>query len=519
MRYLVTAAEMKQYDSNTIDKIGIPAMVLMERAALAAKAAVDAYVCRQTDASSIITVLVMAGVGNNGGDGLALARLLSEEGFQVEVWCVGELKRATDQWRNQWKILQNYPVEHCTTPRRMEYTIIIDALFGVGLCRPVSGVFQEALERCGHLAGYRIALDLPSGIDADTGRIWGKALKADETIAFGFCKRGLVLYPGCEWAGKVTVADIGIPGKNFQGEIPGMFAYEEDPLLLLPGRSRSGNKGTFGKVLLVAGSRNMAGAAVLAARAAYRMGAGLVKVVTCEENRLVLQTAVPEALFGTREELADGLEWADVIAIGPGLGRDGEAGDCLVQVLAEGRKPLVIDADGLNLLAADSLAQEKLADQGRNGRDVVLTPHVGELSRLTGVSIPGLKEDLAVASRALAGRLYATVAAKDARTIIGRREGPICINLSGNCGMATGGSGDVLTGIIAGLMAQGMEGFQGASVGAYLHGLAGDRASASKGEQGCMAGDIVECLGELFSRRKEQERKAHGGQIGVRDGF
>ncbi len=513
MRYLVTAAEMKRYDANTTGKIGIPALVLMERAALAAKEAVEEYLkafpgpdrqgkgrhqtLGQMSATVGRTVLVMAGVGNNGGDGLALARLLAEEGIHVEVWCVGDPHKATSEWRIQRDILEKYPVDFSTSPRRLEYTIIIDALFGVGLSRPVTGIFLEALQQCAGLSGYRIALDLPSGVDSDTGRIWGEAMRADMTVTFGFCKRGLVLYPGCEWAGKVIVAGIGISEGSFLGEIPKLFAYDEEVYQLLPERSRSGNKGTFGRVLLVAGSRNMAGAACLAARSAYRMGAGLVKVVTCEENRLILQTALPEALFCTYSELDRGLEWTDVIAIGPGLGMNEEAYFCLEQVLAEGRKPLVVDADGLNLLARDIRLQEKLADQGRSGRDVVLTPHVGELSRLMGKPVAQLKEDLAASCRELAGRWHVTVVAKDARTVIGRGEGPMCVNLSGNCGMATGGSGDVLTGIIAGLMAQGMDGFQGASVGAYLHGLAGDRASARKGEYACMAGDVVESLGEL----------------------
>ncbi|MCM1026880.1 MAG: NAD(P)H-hydrate dehydratase [Roseburia sp.] len=487
MRYLVTAEEMRSYDRYMIEEVGIPAAVLMERAALAAFERIREY-CREIGGNC---VLVMAGTGNNGGDGLALARLLAEAGYRTEVWCPGDEARGSELWKLQRKILSRYPVSFVTKPGREEYTILVDALFGVGLSREISGIYAESIELFNRLKGWRLALDLPSGVDSDTGRISGAAVQADETVTFGFCKRGLVLYPGCIRAGIVRTADIGISEIGFDGVNPGMFALDERTEDLLPSRDNQGNKGTFGRVLLAAGSVNMAGAAILAARAAYRMGAGMVRVITPPENRVILQTAVPEALLGTEEDLGESLAWADVIAVGPGLGTGDGALRILEKLIRESSLPLLIDADGLNLVAERRELRELLAAQGRRGRSVVLTPHMGELSRLTGKSVPELKEDPAGCGRELAMELQAVVAAKDARTFICRAEGPVCVNLSGCSGLATAGSGDVLAGMISGLMAQGMEPFRAACVAACIHGRRGEEISVRIGEHACMAGDLI----------------------------
>lgn len=495
MKYLVTAAEMRRVDKYTMESIGIPGMVLMERAALAVFAAVSRRLERLSSAGLSVpekTALVMAGTGNNGGDGLALARMLAEAGFTTEVWIVGEEAGATEQWRQQRKILQSYPLDFCSKPEKTEYTILADALFGVGLSRELAGIYEKAVALFNSLGGWKIALDVPSGVDADTGRILGRdSVRADETVTFGFCKRGLVLYPGASAAGRVTVADIGIPDFAFAGELPGMFALDEAPGQILPKRCPWGNKGTFGKVLLAAGSFCMAGAAVLAAKAAYRAGAGMVKVISCAENREILQVSVPEALVGTEAEFESCFAWADVIAIGPGLGKSSTAQGMLEAAITHSMLPLLIDGDGLNLLAEDPNLRQLLAKQGAAGRSVVLTPHVGELARLLGRSIPKIQENIAEQGRELARELQAVVAAKDARTFICKADEPVCVNLSGNSALATAGSGDVLAGTVAGLMAQGMEGYRAACAGAYLHGLAGEQAGLKYGEHGCMAGDLV----------------------------
>ena len=492
MEYLVTAAEMKQYDSNTIETLGIPGMVLMERAALESFRAIEARF--GSLAPSEKRVFILAGMGNNGGDGLALARLLCDAGYRVWVKCVGDVARASEQWRMQRSILTHYPVSFCENDQAsdIEYTILVDALFGVGLSRTVEGEYAREIEAFNAKNGFKVALDIPSGIHSDTGMVLGCAVRADLTVTFGFVKRGLVLYPGVTYAGDIQKAEIGISEKSFMGQMPDMFYYNEDVEELLPKRDPSGNKGTFGKVLLVAGSMKMAGAAVLAAKAAYRIGAGMVKVISAPENREILQTTVPEALYGTYEDLAAGLAWADVIVIGPGIGTGKEALENLRMVIAEGHKPLVIDADGLNLLAREETLCEELASQGNADRTIVLTPHVGELSRMLEQKIEDLKCNLPRAARELAGKLHAIVVAKDARTFIAGVDGSVCVNLRGNSGMATAGSGDVLAGMIGGLLGQGMNGFAAASVGATVHGAAGDRVAAHRGKHGCMAGDLAE---------------------------
>lgn len=503
MRYLVTAEEMKRYDANTINQLGVPGMVLMERAALAAR---EVVLDRFGGAQAGSSVLIMAGVGNNGGDGLALGRLLSELGYQVEIWLVGDEAKASDQWRSQRKILQAYDIKCGDTPASTEYTILVDALFGVGLSREVDGLYREAVERFNQLQGYKLALDVPSGIDSDTGNVLGCAVRADETVTFGFCKRGLAFYPGCEYAGKVVVGEIGINERSFLGEPPGMFCHDS-MAEGLPARDPYGNKSTFGKVLLVAGNDKMAGAAVLAARAAYRSGAGMVKVITDPSNRAIIQGAVPEALFGAYSDLADNLAWADVIVIGPGLGQEKGARKCLAQALADSNCPMVIDADGLNILAADDKLWELLvtrtSEHGRRvSRQVVLTPHVGELSRLTGVDIPKLKKNLVFHGVELSRRLGAIVVAKDAQTFVCCHGKPVCVNLWGNSGMATAGSGDVLAGILGGLLAQVQNWqesvFDTVCLGVGLHARAGDMAASEKGEHGCMAGDIAEAVAAVL---------------------
>lgn len=509
MEYLVTAGEMKQYDTNTIERIGIPGMVLMERAVLAAFGVIEERFGNLPVEQK--RVFVMAGVGNNGGDGLALARLLSEAGYTVTVQCVGNTDKASEQWKMQRNILEHFPVSFCGKNIETEYTIMVDALFGVGLSRNIEGEYAQAMESFNHSNGFKLSLDIPSGIHADTGRVLGCAVSADVTVTFGFLKRGLMLFPGMEYAGEVIRADMGITDKSFFDNPPEMFFYKEEPESLLPVRNKGGNKGTFGKVLLVAGSMKMAGAAILSAKAAYRIGAGMVKVISPEENRVIIQETVPEALYGTCEDLESSLKWADVIAIGSGMGTGDYGRACLEKVILESRLPMVIDADGLNLLAGERAKKtvcrakqegqeqqinlwDELIKQAREGRQVILTPHAGELARLLQCTVGELKEDLPERGKELSAELHGVVVAKDARTFTCMENKPVCVNVHGNSGMATAGSGDVLAGIIAGLLAQGMEAFQAAGVGVYVHAKAGDKAAGALGEHACMAGDLVNYL-------------------------
>ncbi|MGN0425530.1 MAG: NAD(P)H-hydrate dehydratase [Acetatifactor sp.] len=486
---IVTAQEMKQYDYATIHEIGIPSAVLMERAALSVADRIRQVI---PDHEEAVTVLVAAGIGNNGGDGLAIARLLAEQGHHVEVWIVGDAGKGSADFSGQLSILKHYSVIFCDKPGSGEYTIIVDALFGVGLSREVTGPYLEAVETINSLKGYVIAVDLPSGIDSDKGQVLGAAVRADETVTFEYRKRGLVFFPGASYAGRVTVAGIGI---RPVGE-SGLFAYTGSCRDWMPARAADGNKGTFGKVLLVAGSPNMAGAAILSAQAAYRTGGGMVKVISSEENRIPIHVSVPEALFGTAENLMESLDWADVIAIGSGLGQSRWAFRMLTAVIDYGKKKLLLDADALNLLAENDTLKEALTCQAKAGRGIVITPHPGELSRWTGKSVKELKKDLCQAARVCSAALGGVVVAKDARTVVSCAGPRDYVNLSGNSGLATAGSGDVLTGIIAALMAQESDLFRAACTGCYLHGKAAEKAALELGERSLIPGDIPKALQE-----------------------
>ncbi|MBP3204174.1 MAG: NAD(P)H-hydrate dehydratase [Lachnospiraceae bacterium] len=500
MRYLVNAEEMQRMDRNTSEILGIPGMVLMERASLAARDRILQWLKERgydlhPKGRPVPDVLILAGVGNNGGDGLALARLLCEEGIDVSIWCVGETSKASAQWTKQRHILEYYPVRFCEKPQKEHYTVLVDALFGVGLSREITGKFADAVDTFGVLNGYKIALDIPSGISSDTGAVMGCAVRADETVTFGFEKRGLYLFPGNDHAGRITLADIGITDKAFCGQTPGMFCLDaEDIPNLLPKRQADGNKGTFGKVLVIAGCKGMAGAAILAARAAYRSGAGMVRVVTDESKRQIIQSALPEALFSTYEELNAGIYWADVLVIGPGISQSDTAAECMQKVIRTPEKPLVVDADGLNLLVRYENLKKQLAK--REGL-CILTPHMGELARLADRQVEELKKQTWEHCMKLASQLQCVVVGKDARTYVCAENKTVCMNIYGNSGMATAGSGDVLAGVLGGLMAQNKsleDAFYIACLGVYLHAAAGDLVAAQKGVHGCMAGDIADAV-------------------------
>lgn len=504
-KYLVTASQMQELDQMTIEKIGIPALVLMERAALAvcdeirkrfaAKQQEDKEKCP----GKCLKALIFAGVGNNGADGLALARMLKEDGFEVDVIVLGDPLKATQQWKIQSEILSHYSVRCGSEIADTEYDILVDAIFGVGLSREITGHYAEMIRCFNQMSGYKVAVDVPSGIHSDNGAIMGCAVAADLTVCFAQEKRGLFFYPGCEYAGQVVVKNIGIRTLGMESQY--MFHFDCETSDLLPKRAADGNKGSFGKVLIAAGSANMAGAAVLAGKAACRSGVGMVKILTEECNRLILQITVPEALLSTwkKEEAKEAAQnildvWPDALAIGPGLGTGEDGYQLLMAFLEYSSLPLLIDADGLNLIAAHEELAQNVSAQAKAGRCIILTPHVGELSRLLKQSIGEIKQDFTGAVMTAAEKFGCIIVGKDARTLVGSVGSPIYMNTSGNSGMATAGSGDVLSGMIAGLLAQGMSGFEAACTGVYVHGLAGDAAASQIGKRAMTAADIVNAI-------------------------
>lgn len=516
--YLVTAKEMKRYDANTMRVFRMPGLVLMERAALCTVEALQ-RVCGKRPCR----VLVAAGLGNNGGDGLAVGRLLMLEGYEVTFVMPeeGGYERCTEETRRQIDILRGYGAQIFSRMGEGEYDIVVDALFGVGLSRSLEGIWREAVEWINHSGAFVCSVDIPSGVDADTGRILGCAVKASLTVTYGFRKVGQILYPGASCCGRLSCGRMGIEERSFLQEKPCWYTYGRAAGELLPSRPAAGNKGTFGKVLVVAGSARIGGAAMMAAKSVLRAGAGMVKVVTATENRTALLQFVPEAMLLTYDgamtmrekeefqaELKAAKEWADCILIGPGIGTGETACSLLRSVVLESGLPLLIDADGINLLAKDSGLQKALADREEQERTIVLTPHLGEFARLYGCSVKEAADNLLRYPGSLADRLHCVVVCKDARTVVvrsGGRQG--YLNTTGNCGMATAGSGDVLAGVIAGLLAQGMTGMDAAVTGVYLHGYAGDLAAERRTEMSMTAVDLIDCIPAAVMRLQEGEER------------
>ncbi|MBR1478673.1 MAG: NAD(P)H-hydrate dehydratase [Lachnospiraceae bacterium] len=536
MRYVLNASEMKRADENTIEKIGISGAVLMERAALALLRAIQGI---DKKLHPVKNALIAVGVGNNGGDGLALARLLLDSGVCVDVLIIGDENKATPQWREERKILEsvrqniksgldasdkekygNINILKCDENallalKEKRYDLIADAIFGVGLKRDVEGLYEKLIECLNLMQGTKLSVDIPSGVSADDGSIKNCAFKADMTVTFGFLKRGLLMYPGCLCTGEVIAADVGINEYAFCGDFPEMFMLDGEIREIMPYRRPDGHKGTFGKVLLIAGSKNMAGAAVLSARAVLQSGAGMVKVLSCEENRVIMQTAVPEAMFGTYDELEAALKWADVIAIGCGIQKGDEAGKILYDAINKSRLPIVIDADGLNILSSDEEIFEALSEEGKRGRGIILTPHIAELKRLVKYN-DDFKTDneLIAAAGALSRELNAVVVAKNARSYVVKDKEPVCISVRGNNAAATAGSGDVLAGCVAGIFAQiiggadirgGSFSYLAACIGVNVHGEAVKRASLIKGDYAVTAKDIAENIGVVQENNYENK--------------
>lgn len=489
---------MKQIDQDTIMGIGIPSVVLMERAALA----VADEVCRL----QMHSILIVCGTGNNGADGIAVGRILKGRGYEVLVVLAGNLDHATEEHKLQQKIAANLDVpvtnaEAFIQSEAVHYDIIVDAIFGIGLGRPIEGRYRELMERLSVMTDSQVvAVDIPSGIHADTGEVMGIALKADVTVTFGYLKSGLMLYPGKSYAGNVVTADIGFSDVSLHRVGYDAHVLEPSDLERIPKRQADGNKGTFGKVLIVAGSDGMCGAAFLSALAAYRTGTGLVKIFTVPENRMILQTQLPEAIVVTydpesvmpggtfQEYLERECDWADVIVIGPGLGRESYVESLVEMVLAHAYVPVVLDADGLNAIADHPHLARYFTE------NIILTPHMGEMSRLTGMSVSELKRDPLQAALDYSSRTGAICVMKDAATVIADKDGEAYINASGCSALAKAGSGDVLTGVIAGLLARGMECADAAPFGVYLHGAAGEKAAALLGENSLLARDIADHL-------------------------
>ena len=497
---VVTADQMKKLEGNAIEKQGIPSILLMEHAALAV--AEQLKDCRK--------VLILVGNGKNGGDGVALGRLLLGRGISCDFMTFYERTECTELLQ-QWDILDavGYAYRIFETngelPDFESYDAIADGVFGIGLNRTVNrdiaGIFNRIndVTKADNKRPFVVAIDIPSGIDATCGKVCGGAVKADVTVTFSYAKTGLLLYPGRAYTGRLVVADIGLPESNEKAEYITSTSLKD---LGLPVRRPDGNKGDFGKITLVAGCDDMPGAACFCARAMYRSGAGLVRVIGTESSLQVLHGACPEAVSLTREKAFSSdnpYEGFDkVIVIGPGLGTDSDAERLLNLAMQHGKR-LVLDADALNILAArlDRMSQDpeqrlKLLNEWLSD-DTIVTPHPGEMSRLMNVPVSELKEDPLLFAKMIRKYCDFVWVWKDACSMVISRKG-FFLNQSGNEAMATAGSGDVLSGVCGALAATDMTMAQAASAAVYVHGLAGDICKKELGSYGTMAGDIADAV-------------------------
>ena len=511
MEYIVDSDKMKRIDNYTTEVIKVPPLVLMERAAMEV-----AYKVKQSiDMED--RILVVCGPGNNGADGVAVGRILFLQGYHVAILLLFRRDKCSEQMKAQLDIAENIgiSIDNRNIDKSIdnstgidEYNIIIDAIFGIGLYKPVEGTAANAIRMINEGNNMVFSVDIPSGISADTGRVMNIAIKADHTITFGYMKQGLLLYPGADYAGSIRVADIGFPVKALQSVNTDTFCYTTEDLCLLPKRRKDGHKGTFGKVLVIAGSEGMSGAAYLSAKACLRTGAGMVKVLSSPENRNIIQTLLPEALFSSYdkdENILKTISWADVIVIGPGLGLSKRAENLVDTVIAyEKNARLIIDADAINIIAGkiENRDEESISNRINNivsilPKNTILTPHPMELSRLIGVTMDNIAENIFDIANQCSYNNELVYVIKNARTIV-TRSGIKYVNTSGNNGMATAGSGDVLTGIIAGLLAQGMDAYLAANLSVYIHGLAGDVAKEKAGTYSLMADDIIDSISSVL---------------------
>ncbi|MEJ2345526.1 MAG: NAD(P)H-hydrate dehydratase [Gammaproteobacteria bacterium] len=485
---LYRAAQVRELDRRAIEEHGIPGYTLMTRAGAAA------YACVRRRWPEARRIVVLCGAGNNGGDGYVLARLARQDGLAVSVAQLGETdrlgpdaRRAREAWLDAGGTAQPYGAG--VTERG---DVLVDAVFGTGLQRDVQGTWAEAIEAINRSARPVLALDVPSGLDADRGSVLGTAVRAAATVTFIGLKQGLFTAQGPDACGDILFDDLQVPNDIYLGMAPSASRISHDILpSLLPERAPSSHKGRNGHVLVIGGDHGMMGAALMAGEAAARVGAGLVSVATHPQHAPLLATVRPELMghgVSGPTDLEPLLRRASVIALGPGLGQSRWAQLLLARAL-DSRLPLVVDADALNLLAHEPVARGNW----------ILTPHPGEAGRLLGCSAAEIQCDRFAALDALVDAFQGVCVLKGAGSLVHAPGAGVHLCDAGNPGMASGGMGDVLTGVIAGLLAQGLDLEDAARAGVYVHAAAGDAAARRGGMRGLLATDLLAELRRLVN--------------------
>jgi hydroxyethylthiazole kinase-like uncharacterized protein yjeF len=516
---VLNSTQMRDADRRAIEDIGIASLVLMENAGRQTVAAIEAMYADLADRH----VAVLCGRGNNGGDGFVVARTLAQRGVGVSVFLIGRVSDVRGDARTNLDILGRLGISVAEIADSQAWelhfsefsdcTLVVDAIFGTGLNAPVTGLIESVITDVNASGIPVVAIDLPSGLSADSHEPIGPSIEAELTVTLAAPKLPLVLPPGEMRSGDIVIADIGIPGEVIEalaGPRVELLTRASTRELVTP-RAADSHKGDYGRVLIVAGSKGKTGAAHLSAVGALRSGAGLVTVATPASCLNIVASLGAEYMTEPLDEAINGLDpdgverlieiARDVIAIGPGLGQAEATRDFVRQLVDRATTPLVIDADGLNAFASDP---DRLS--GREGRDVIITPHPGEMARLVGMSTDEVQASRLEIARnfAIAHHLY--VVLKGHRTLIATPDERVFINPTGNPGMATGGTGDVLTGMIAAWLAQLLDAEAACKLAVYLHGMAGDLAEADEGEVSLTAADLAGHIGdavmELTARRK-----------------
>jgi NAD(P)H-hydrate epimerase len=510
---LVTAEQMREMDACAVEKYGIPSIVLMENAGRSAAEIIH----RRYWGTNLRRALIFSGKGNNGGDGFVIARHLQIRGWEVQVVVLAEADKIQGTAAKNLKVLQQSGIELEFMPDSQSLgnllltltcsdTLIIDAIFGNGLTSPVRGHYLDALRWINACSAPVAAVDMPSGVEAGSGEILGEAVQAECSISFACAKIGQVSAPACSVGGELIVADIGMP-KVLQDSVSDrlLFVDSDEALSLLPRRDYGAHKGTCGHSLIIAGSPGKGGAAQMAADACLRAGSGLVTLVTPGEVQRSIAGHIPEVMThgietsgGWNPEILPQLArlWQErsVVALGPGLGQEQACTEMVHEIVKKCSCPLVLDADALNALAArpDVLKE-------RTPASTVVTPHPGEMARLCGIDTARVQAQRIRCAQDFAVRYGVVVVLKGARSVIADPDGRVRINGSGNPGMASGGMGDILTGIITAFIAQGLAPLDAATLGTYLHGRAADLCAEKLGPVGYGATDVARMLARTRS--------------------
>ena len=506
---ILTSAQMKEIDRRTIQDIGIPGPVLMENAGIQIFRFLQTVILPYVDEGKIV---IIAGKGNNGGDGLVIARHLWNNGMSPHVFLLGIKRELRGDAALNLGIAEKIgiPVKEIRSDadwksqrRRLgEASLIIDAIFGTGLTKPAEGLYARAIQDINKSAAFKVAVDIPSGLSSDSFEIIGPAVRADVTITLGAPKVAHVLPPAEEWVGELMIADISIPRPFFDSpELKLEMVEKQDLLEAFRRRKKDSHKGTYGHLFILAGSFGKTGAALMAARAALKAGAGLVTVGTPRSCLPAVARGMAELMTEPLEETGEGtvaaearphvralIKGKDALLIGPGISAHNSTAVFLAKLLPELKLPVVIDADGLNILAQKPELLERLP------RPTILTPHPGEFARLVDIPLREvIKRRLELAPE-FARKYGAILVLKGYRSLVCPPDGRTFINPTGNPGMATGGSGDVLSGIIASFLMQEKDPLRAALAAVYVHGLSGDLAAEKIGERALIAGDLIRFL-------------------------